>query len=67
MHLEPRSIGFLLLPSSTTALLNGRAAGCESGSSTSSTPSGALGDSTVSQLTSPIGISVFFTKPSTFV
>ena len=53
------------MPSATSASLNGRAAGCWSGSSTSSTPSGASGLTTVSQANSPIGTSCFFSKPST--
>jgi hypothetical protein len=36
------------MPSSTSACLNGRAAGCSSGSSDSSVPSGSSGDTTVS-------------------
>lgn len=55
------------MPSSTSARLNGRAAGCSSGSSESSVPSGASGDTTVSQACSPSGISRFVTKPSTSV
>jgi len=55
------------IPSLTSAALNGLTAGWESGSSTSSVPSGSSGETTVSQRCSPSGISVFFSKPSTSV
>jgi len=55
------------IPSATSAVLNGGTAGWSLGSSTSSTPSGSSGETTVSQLWPPIGMSVFFTKPSTSV
>src|SRR3954447_4792761 len=55
------------IPSSTRAVLNGLAAGCSSGSSSSSTPSGSSGDTTVSHRCAPSGTSVFFVKPSTSV
>src|SRR4051794_13348956 len=55
------------IPSATRAALNGFTAGCSSGSRTSSTPSGASGEVTVSQRWAPSGTSVFFTKPSTSV
>jgi hypothetical protein len=42
------------IPSSTRAALNGRAAWCASGSSSSSTPAGASGETTVSQRWSPL-------------
>ena len=41
------------MPSATSASLNGPAAGCPSGSSSSSTPSGSSGETTVSQRCSP--------------
>jgi hypothetical protein len=56
------------MPSSTSACLNGLAAGWpQSGSSRSSVPSGSAGETTVSQRASPTGMSVFFTNPSTSV
>ena len=45
------------MPSATSAALNGPAAGWSSGSSSSSTPSGSSGETTVSQRCSPIGTS----------
>jgi hypothetical protein len=55
------------MPSLTSASLNALAAGCASGSSTSSVPFGSSGETTVSQRYSPSGISVFFSNPSTSV
>jgi hypothetical protein len=55
------------MPSATRACLNGRAAGCSSGSSSNSGPSGWSGATTVSHQCSPSGTSVFFTNPSTSV
>src|SRR5450830_1002505 len=52
------------MPSSTRACLNTFAAGCASGSSSSSTPSGSFGPTTVSQRNSPTGTSVLARKPS---
>src|SRR5680860_220808 len=52
------------MPSSTSAALNTFAAGCSSGSSSSSTPFCASGPTTVSQRNSPVGTSLFFTNPS---
>jgi hypothetical protein len=48
-------------------VFNGFAAGWASGSSTSSTPSGSSGDTTVSQECSPTGTLVFSRNPSTSV
>jgi hypothetical protein len=55
------------MPSATSAALNGPAAGCWSGSSSSWTPSGASGDTTVSQRYSPSVTSSLSRKPSTSV
>lgn len=55
------------MPSATSAALNGPAAGWWSGSSSSSTPSGASGETTVSQRYSPSGTSSLSRKPSTSV
>jgi hypothetical protein len=55
------------MPSRTSAALNGFAAGCSSGSRTSSVPAGSSGETTVSQRCRPSGISVFFSKPRTSV
>lgn len=52
------------IPSATSASRNGPTAGWFAGSSTNSTPSRASGETTVSQETSPIGTSVFFSNPS---
>ena len=51
------------MPSSTSAALNGLAAGCSSGSSSSSTPSGSSRRDDGQPAGSPSGMSFFFTKP----